>query len=217
LFTYTEGYDPKYSEHNKARDRIEYLTRRRNLANKEAVSEYPAAEHVLAIDSYYVRRVRSVSHLIETYKTLSYSQECIVGASTWYVDKSRIRPVFRFYDIWSTPEMKHRIWKQQQDLPTGRLSVSSVGACYIYPKWVWEKYGYGIPEPFPSAGIFHNWLCVKSGLPVFLDCDARLWRTHADSPGILESSILDRLRRTLRIGHRVNRFLLRRGGPSRTD
>ena len=208
LFTHTEGYDPKYSEHNQARDRIEYLTRRRNEANREALARYPDTQHILAIDSYYVQKANEISRLIEAYKALSSSQECIIGASTWYYDKSRVRPVYRFYDYWSTPEMEKRTWSRLRDLPTGLIRVTSVGACYIYPKWVWQEYGYSIPEPFPDGGIFHNWLCKKSGLPVFLDCDARLWRTHADSPGILEVGLFDRIRRTLRLGHRLNRFVL---------
>ena len=180
------------------------------MANQEALSRYPTAEHVLAIDSFYLRRADAISRLLETYKTLSSSQECILGASTWYYERARIRPVIRFYDIGSTPEMEGLSWLRLQDIPSGLIRVSSVGACYIYPKWTWIKHGYAIPEPFPSGGIFHNWLCKESGLPVFLDCDVRLWRSHADNPDIIESGLLDRIRRTLRVRHRFNRFVLRR-------
>lgn len=208
LFTYVGGYDPRFSTHNKARDRLEYLTRRRNEANEKALSAHPGAKHILAIDSFYLHRTSEISRLLDAYRTLSVPRECILGASTWYYDQSKVRAVYRFYDFWSTPEMEGKAWRRFRDLPTGLLPVSSVGACYIYPRWVWEKYGYGIPEPFPDSGIFHNWLCKKSGLPVFLDCDVRLWRSHADSPGILEVGLFDRIRRTLRLGHRLNRFVL---------
>lgn len=207
LVCHTDGYDPRFSTHDESRERVDYLTNRRNQANSLAVSKYPDAEHILAIDSYYLGCTEAILELVERYEALSSFGECILGASTWYYDFSRIRPRIRFYDIWSTPEMKRFIASSESRLPLGLTRVSSVGACYIYPVWIWEKYRYQVPDDFPHGGIFHNWLCKNSGLPVYLDYRVRLWRDHTNSD-VPKFSWVQRIRGTLRMKHRVDRFLL---------
>lgn len=199
LFTSTEGDDPRYrsragQKSNSAR--MKHLANRRNIANKKALESYPETEHIMAVDSFYLHQTIALERLVTAY--LSWREECIMGAPTWALHKATLKPKLAFYDTWSTPEMENYTIPPFV-MPSGIVRVSSVGACYIYPRWVWDRYQYQIPEPFPDAGIYHNWLCQKSGLPVFINFDAKLWRTHADNPDIPSYSIPHRALITLRM------------------
>jgi hypothetical protein len=188
---YVEGWKP--FEHEKTIERVSYLADRRNKAVAELLDQYPETKHVLMIDSYYLQQGEEVRKLIEEYSNMSLAKngdEGILGASSWVYDKTRVRPRFRFYDGWTTPEgMSLELRKVQRD---GRMiRVRAVGGCYLYPRWVWEKIGYGVPADL--HGCEHNWLCENSGLPVFLSLNVRLWR----EPIIY--SRLKRLRMTLHL------------------
>jgi hypothetical protein len=194
---YTEGWKPFRRE--KSIERVQYLAERRNKAVAEALVLYPDTEHVLMIDSYYIHQNPQINGLVQEYArmTLSdYPRGCILGASTWILDKTRIRSRLRFYDGWATPEgMKLKLHEVERD--GGVIRVNGVGGCYLYPRWVWEKIRYGAPEDL--HGCEHNWLCEHSGLPVFLSLSQRLWREP------VEYDSLKRVRMSLHLGRLLGR------------
>jgi hypothetical protein len=171
---YTEGWKP-YG-HEKTKERVSYLAERRNRAVAETLALFPETKHVLMIDSYYLQQEKQIRKLIKEYldMTLTTHREgCILGASSWIYDKTRIWPRHRFYDGWTTPEGSSlRLEKVEKD--GGMIRVKAVGGCYLYPRWVWEKIRYGVPEDL--HGCEHNWLCEYSGLPILLSQNVMLWR-----------------------------------------
>jgi hypothetical protein len=165
-----------------------------NDAVASLINKYPRATHIFYSDTYYLGQTKALRTLLEEYRRRG--EECIIGAAVWCVDRSTLRPRVKYYDRWSSPELEH--YRIPPDLmPKGVQRVSSVGACYIYPVHVWKEHRYGIPEPFPKAGIFHNWLCRKSGLPVYIDFDAILKRTYLDNPGLSTPRLQKRMLNTI--------------------
>jgi hypothetical protein len=194
---YTEGWEP--FRHEATKERVAYLAERRNKAVEEALQLYPETKHLLMIDSYYLQQEERVRRLIEEYAEItarSHPDGCILGASTWIYDKTRIWPKNRFYDWWTTPEAI-RLRPEDVEKSGGRMSVKAVGGCYLYPRRVWEKICYGVVEDL--HGCEHNWLCEQSGLPVFLSLNVMLWRQPIIYPG------LKRLRMTLHLGKLIGR------------
>jgi hypothetical protein len=154
----------------KSKERVAHLANLRNRAVSEALSSYPEAQHILMIDSYYLAQTEQVKRLLLEYGNTLPSEERIVGASTWFQDRTRIRAQVRFWDNWITPEAANL------KLPTsenpGWIRVRAVGACYVYPSRIWKEHHYNVP----GEGGEHVYLCVKSGLPVWLSLNVRLWR-----------------------------------------
>src|SRR5260370_36600396 len=102
---YTQGWKP--FGHEKTRKRVSYLAERRNTAVTEALSLLPETRHILMIDSYYLQQGEQVGKLIAEYVELNaktHSGGCILGASSWIYDKTRIWPRTRFYEGWTTAE-----------------------------------------------------------------------------------------------------------------
>ncbi len=62
------------------------------------------------------------------------------------------------------------------------VQVPSLGNCVVFPAWVWKKYGFLTPEPFPHVGSCYTRLCKISGLPVLMDMKARLVRDRTNNP-----------------------------------
>src|SRR5256885_3096608 len=59
------------------------------------------------IDSYYLHQRERVRKLVKEYFELSSRasfESCIVGASTWILDKTKIRPRDRFSNYWPPPK-----------------------------------------------------------------------------------------------------------------
>src|SRR6266849_11169683 len=101
LYNYTEGWKP--FQHEQTRDRVVYLAERRNAAVARALSLFPQTEHILMIDSYYLHQKPQITGLIENYVKMIQSDHpsgCILGASTWILDKTKVRSRIRFYDGW---------------------------------------------------------------------------------------------------------------------
>jgi len=194
FYNYTEGWRP--FEHEKTIERVAYLAERRNNAITKALSILPETKHVLMIDSYYLQQKEQVSKLIDEYSELTlttYQTGCILGASTWIHDETRIRSKNRFYDYWTTPE-GIRLKLDEVEKKGGMIEVKAVGGCYLYPRWVWERTRYGVSEDL--HGCEHNWLCERSSIPVFLTLNERLWRkpaTYQWSKRIRMSAHLGRL------------------------
>ncbi len=157
--------------------RVEFLTAQRNEAMDVALRLFPRATHIVNIESNYLSQAQSIRHLIERYEELD--SDMILGASTWAMMQDRVPTYFQFYDAWSTPELYY--YRYYRHPPRGLAQVSSVGSCLIFPVDAWRKFGFGIPKPFPQSGIYYNWLCEKSGLPVMLDFDIRFYRNCSNS------------------------------------
>jgi hypothetical protein len=194
---YTEGWKP--FRHEKTIERVHYLAERRNAAVARALILYPSTEHLMMIDSYYIHQSNQINGLVREYERLNLGHEqggCILGASTWILDKTRIKSRLRFYDGWTTPEGS-KLKLREVEKNGGVIRVSAVGGCYLFPRWVWEKTRYGVPEDL--HGCEHNWLCEHSQLPVFLSLNQRLWREPAEYPW------LKRARVSLHLGRLLSR------------
>ena len=194
---YTEGWKP-YG-HEKTKERVSYLAERRNRAVAETLALFPETKHVLMIDSYYLQQEKQIRKLIKEYLDITlttHREGCILGASSWIYDKTRIWPRYRFYDGWTTPEGSSlRLEEVEKD--GGMIRVKAVGGCYLYPRWVWEKIRYDVPGDL--HGCEHNWLCEQSGLPVLLSLNERMWREPVIYPGG------KRLRMSLNLGRLLGR------------
>lgn len=158
--------------HARNRLRVDFLAKQRNEAMKNALSQYPDTTHIVNIESKYLDQTQSIIRLIGQYDRLD--GEVILGASTWAKMQDRFPTYYQFYDGWATPELYY--YRYHFRPPRGLVQVSSVGSCLVFPVWVWRQYGFRTPEPFPDAGIYYNWLCQKSHLPVLLDLDIRFYR-----------------------------------------
>jgi len=136
------------------------------------------------IDSYYVNQLDQVKTLLQ-----EYNGKIILGGGIWVLDKTRLNPRIRFWDTWTTPELAKVKYAPQM---TGKVPVRAVGACYLYPRYIWERVGYGVPEDL--HGCEHNYLCERSGMNVYLSLDVKLWRQP------LVYSWPKRVRQTLNLG-----------------
>jgi hypothetical protein len=193
FYCHTEGYE-EIIYHNKGDlDRLNYLTERYNRAVQRALEEYPNTDHILIVDSYYLSFATEIRGLLATYSHLDKS---ILGASIWFWNRSHLRPFIQYYDTLSVREMRNRKWYSVEKLPKGLLSVSGVGACFILPRFVWERSGgFFIPQYEPQAGGTRG--LNIDGHSIFLDCDQRLWRTTVNNPEIPDYPLLKRARVSL--------------------
>jgi hypothetical protein len=186
----TQGYRPILHHDNNDLSRVTYLTERYNRAISNGLKEYPTAQNLLVVDSYYLDFVQEIRQLIAHYGSLDRS---ILGASIWYWDKSRLRGRIIYYDTLSVREFRNRKWNSMNELPKGLMNVSGVGGCFIFPRTVWEASdGFSIPYPEPQAGGSR---CLKTeGYRILLDCGSRLWRSHFNNPGIPNYPLIKRFR-----------------------
>jgi len=193
FYCYTEGYRPILHHDNNDPERIQYLTGRYNRAIELALQKFPESEHILVADSYYLPFVSQIRGLLTKYSTLEAS---ILGASIWYWDRSHIRACIRYYDTLSVWDMRGRKWYAEKDLPSGLIRVNGVAACFVFPVDVWVASGqFSIPYTEPQAGGTRG--LKTAGYRILLDCEDRLWRTHANSPGIAEFPLWKRVRYSL--------------------
>jgi len=197
FYNYTEGWKP--FQHEKTTDRVAYLADRRNVAVNRALNQFPQTHHILMIDSYYVHQEKQITKLVQEYATMTQTEfptGCILGASTWILDKTRVGSRSRFYDGWTTPEAldldPHEVEKEG-----GMIRARAVGGCYLYPRTVLDRTHYDVPRDL--HGCEHNWLCENSGLPVFLSLNEMLWREPIVYPR------LKRMRVSLHLGRLVGR------------
>jgi len=188
FISYTHGYQPTASRETGDINRITYLTNRYNSAIREALESYPNTEHLLVIDHYYLPFTSDVRLLVTDYFQLSAA---ILGASIWFWARRRVRPWIAYYDTLSAPEFIGKTWRSVRTLPKGIIPVSGVGACWIFPRNVWERSdGFRIPSP-PQAGSSKG--LDTSGYRVLLDCNSRLWRTHETNSAIPDFPLHQRM------------------------
>jgi hypothetical protein len=159
----------------------------------KALSLHPRTTHIVNIESNYLSQKNSIEKLIKRYDQLD--DEIILGAATWAKMQDRILTYYQFYDGWATPELYYHQFRFKK--LKGLAQVSSVGSCLIFPADAWIRYGFRVPDPFPRAGLYYNWLCEKSQLPVFLDLDIRFYRDRTNSDLIPILSARWRLKSTL--------------------
>lgn len=177
--------------HSQNRPRVDFLAEERNRAMEEALSRYPKATHIVNVESQYLLQTHAIESLIDRYEEIGGN--VILGASTWAKMQDMMWTVHQFYDSWATPEFyMYRCHR----LPSGLVQVSSVGSCLIFPSQVWKEHRFHTPEPFPDAGIYYNWLCRKSSLPILLDLDSRLFRDYHDSDLVPYRTPLKRMKKT---------------------
>lgn len=162
----------QYYPHTENRPRVQFLGNQRNEAMSRALALYPKTTHIINIESYYLPQREPIQQLIDEYERLN--DNVILGAATWAKLQNRILTYFQFYDGWATPELYYL--RYYHTPPKGLAQVSSVGSCFIFPAEAWRRHRFVTPEPFPKAGIYYNWLCQESGLPVLLDLDIRFYR-----------------------------------------
>ncbi|TMI49985.1 hypothetical protein E6H18_01145 [Candidatus Bathyarchaeota archaeon] len=203
FYCHAEGYKdfPHYPP-VKTRERIRYLAARRNAAHKRALELHPNTEHFLSIDSYYLSYAHEIRSLLKEYS--NYDAECVLGATNWFSDYSRIPLKLRYWDTWATPEMRDKrfdYYPRHEGMPEGWESVRGCGGFAVYPRWVWERRGYGVPEPFPEAGNEVNYLCQCPGISSYVSLNVRVLRETPKE--IRDRSLINRLRTTLRVGTRL--------------
>ncbi len=203
FYCHAEGFKefPHYPA-MKTRERIQYLAVRRNMAHKQALELNPNAEHFLSIDSYYLTRINEIWHLLKEYA--DYNGECILGATNWFADYSRVPLKLRYWDTWATPEMKDKkydYYPRHEGLPQGWEKVRGCGGFTVYPRWVWERQGYGVPEPFPEAGNEVNYLCLCPGIPSYVTLNVKALRETPKE--IVNRSMINRVRTTVKLRTRL--------------
>jgi len=179
FFCYTEK--STFDRYRDQREETYYLCEKRNRAMNGALQKYPSATHVLSLDSYYLNQQSALHELIRTYEEID-DDNIILGGPIWYYRLNRLfdnRP--KFYDSWGSPELVNIHPKDTEDFPQ-IVQVASLGNCVIFPAWVWKKYGFLTPEPFPLMGSCYTRLCKISRLPVLMDMKARLVRDRTNNP-----------------------------------
>ncbi len=186
----------------KTRERVQYLLDRRNEAHRKLLELNPDTQHILSIDSYYLGQQNEIQKLIEEY--VDYDEDCVLGASNWFLDTSKYPSRVRYWDTWATPEMKktpYNYYPKHDSIPLGWEKVSACGGFALYPRWLWEKRGYGIPEPFPDSGNEVNYLCNYPGLSSYVSFNVKAQRETPTE--ILHSSFAKKLRMTIGLRSRL--------------
>ena len=209
-FCYTKSWTAKYQgvyKRDKSRERVEYMAQLKNNAIDEALSEFGNTEYIVVIEAYYVSQP-GLRRLIEDYFQHGYWRDSILGASTWFYDRSRIVRRTAFYDGWSCPEYRDYQSLRPPSLIAGIVRVSSVGSCIIFPRNVWTKgTRFEVPHDFPE-GCHYNHFCRASGMPVYLDMNAKLWQTSKNNPDIPDNRPWKkRLQTSLGVRKRMKRYM----------
>jgi hypothetical protein len=205
---YTE--ESKFDRYRDQREETYYVCEKRNRAMTKALEKYPLATHVLSLDSYYLNQASALKELMRMYEEID-DDNIILGGPIWYYRLNRLfdnRP--KFYDSWGSPELVNIHPKDTEDFPQ-IVQIPSIGNCVILPVWVWRKYGFLTPEPFPHMGSCYTRLCKISGLPVLMDIRARLIRDRTNNP---EAYYPFTKRFRVSIGDYKNRFLQKLGMKS---
>ena len=203
FYCHTEGFrDFPHYPPVKTKERVQYLSIRRNEANRRALELRPDTEHFLSIDSYYLDQITEIRRLVTEYGLLE--TDCVLGATNWFLDRSKILSKVRYWDTWATPEMKTRsidYYPRHKGLPDGWEQVRGCGGFALYPRWLWEKRGYGIPEPFPEAGNEVNYLCDFPGISSYVTFNVKACRATPEE--VLRRPFVNRVRTTLGLRSRL--------------
>ncbi len=203
FYCHTDGYKefPNYPP-AKTRERVQYLSNRRNAANRKLLELHSETEHFLSIDSYYLDQITEIRQLLREYT--DFNADCVLGATNWFLDYSKYPVRVRYWDTWATPEMRGKAYDyypRREQIPEGWERVRGCGGFTLYPRWLWEKRGYGMPEPFPGAGNEVNYLCNFPGIPSYVTFNVK---AHRETPKeLLDRSLVNRIRTTIGLRSRL--------------
>src|SRR6267143_1634673 len=162
-FVYSENPKP-FSNIEVSRERLFYMSERRNMAHKLALESFPDTDTFFSIDTYYMRQPDRLVKFLDFAKRQADFSSSLIGASTWFKFPGVLHDYWKFWDTWTTPEAsRFRITSQ------GMVSVGAVGGIAIYSRMLWEKRGFGVPEPFPQSGTEFNYLCQGSAAKMSLE------------------------------------------------
>jgi len=198
FYNHTEGYEyyPHYPR-LKTRYRLDYLARRRNAANAKAVKLFPDLTHFFSLDTYYLDDVAEIRDLVREYVT--YGKDVVLGASSWYIDPSRIRKRRWFWDTWTNPQFLGKgpdyVPPTVLGIPQGWEETRGAGGFTIYPRWVWEQQGYGVPEPFPESGCESNYLSRCQGIKTYISFNVKAWRDPPEE--LRDKPMVNRIRTSI--------------------
>lgn len=177
---YCHVEESKFDRYKHQREETYYLCEKRNRAMSIALEKYPNATHVLSLDSYYVPQTAALRQMLRMYEHID-DDNIILGGPIWYHRLNRlIDNRTKFYDAWGSPELVNIHPKDTKDFPQ-IVQLPSIGNCVIFPVWLWKKYRFETPEPFPQLGSCYTRLCKLSGLPVLMDLKAALIRDPTNS------------------------------------
>lgn len=216
-YCYTKSWTTKYQgvyKRDKSRERVEYMAQLKNNAIDEALSEFPQTRFIAVVEAYYLSQP-GFERLVEDYFRHGYWHDTVLGASTWFYDRSRIIRRTVFYDGWSCPEYRGYKSLRPPPLITGIVRVSSVGSCIIFPRHIWTGGArFEVPHDFPE-GCHYNHFCRASGMPVYLDMNAKLWQTSKNNPDIPDNRPWQkRLQTSLGVRKRIKRLMSSYSSPS---
>lgn len=175
-------------------ERARFVADLRNKAVEKALALYPKTESVLMIDSYYLDQTPQIRTLVA-----HYNGGEVLGASTWWIDQRTLVKKIKFWDTWVTPLMDGADFTA-----SGRVKVSSVGGCYLFPRATWDKgVRYDIPEDWQVSEqvVF----CRKSELPVYIDFDAKLFHPDPYRWSLKKRSLVTGKRIAIKIRDKVIR------------
>jgi len=198
FYNHTEGYEyyPHYPR-LKTRYRVEYLAQRRNAANAKAIQLFPGLTHFFSLDTYYLDDAAEIRSLVDEYK--HYGKDVVLGASSWYVDPSRVRKHRWFWDTWTNPQFLGKgpdyVPPVVLGIPMGWEETKGAGGFTIYPRWVWEQQGYGVPEPFPESGCESNHLSRCPGVKTYITFNVKAWRDPPEE--LRDKPMANRIRTTI--------------------
>ncbi|HTD18363.1 MAG TPA: hypothetical protein VK667_02410 [Ktedonobacteraceae bacterium] len=177
----------KYQDWYSSLKYISYLADKRNRAIEKALSLHPETDAILCCDSYFLEQTEALERLINDYRQLSI--ECNLGGAVWGVTRARISHLIRqrveWFDKWGVPELRwmppdfwpEKDWVAFRHRPplSGLYRVHSLPGVYIFPRSTWEKGARcGITEDMHSCE--HETLCEASGIPTYIDLNAKFWR-----------------------------------------
>jgi hypothetical protein len=187
FYCQTEGYRPILHHDNKSPERIEYITSRYNNAINEALRRFPDTERIMICDSYYLHQA-DVPPFINRHL---FDHDEIVGCSIWYNYVHNVWNNLKYYDVLSVKEFRGKAWHSPKQLPRGVIPVSGVGACWIFPRRLWNG---GFRYDWTGESLVNSWTLDTDGVKILLDCDTRLWRTSENNPDIYQYSWPKRIR-----------------------
>lgn len=173
---------------------MRYLAERRNSANQRALEFHPKAKYLFSVDSYYLERVSEIRQLVFEYA--KRSKDIVLGGAPWFRDTSVWPARRRFWDTWATPELG-KISVERK----GWLKVRGCGGFTIYPKWLWEERGFGVPHPFPKSGCEVNYLCDDSRIESYVSLNVKPER--ATPRELLTKPLIQRVRTRLALKTRL--------------
>ena len=109
--------------------RLQYRADRRNAAVTIALEKHPDTTDIMMIDSFYLGETSAIASLIQRYSALKEQRDACLGPAIWGRMRTNlsqvIRPQVRFYDAWSSPELRWCPygWQPHRDILTSQENI----------------------------------------------------------------------------------------------